>query len=318
MDSPKTFDKYYLQFDRAGTDGNNKRDTGDDMLNFTNENSLGGDNLYGSKNLQFNAITPRINLITPGDGTTINGKIRTTSGTSAGGNEASFADLGYEEIELNNMNVLDSPRLVASQVNETAKLTNMPKNRSFTMTLDFQSNNENLSPVVDLDNACVIFSRTRVDKPISDYALDGRSNSVTDDPHGGIYVSKKIELKQPATSLKVLVGAYRHSSADFRVLYQLIRNDSEDVEQSYVAFPGYDNLEDTDGDGFGDRVLDASKNSGRPDAKVTANVEGQFSEYQFSADDLEPFTGFKIKIVMSGTNEAYAPRFQDFRVIALA
>jgi hypothetical protein len=318
MDSPKTFDKYYLQFDRAGTDGNNKRDTGDDMLNFTNENSLGGDNLYGSKNLQFNAITPRINLITPGDGTTINGKIRTTSGTSAGGNEASFADLGYEEIELNNMNVLDSPRLVASQVNETAKLTNMPKNRSFTMTLDFQSNNENLSPVVDLDNACVIFSRTRVDQPISDYVQDGRSNSITDDPHGGIYVTKKVELKQPATSLKVLVGAYRHSSADFRVLYQLVRNDSEDIDQAYVAFPGYDNLEDTDGDGFGDSVINVSQNSGRPDARVESNIRGQFSEYQFSAENLPPFTGFKIKIVMSGTNEAYAPRFRDFRAIALA
>ena len=316
MDSPKTFDKYYLQFDRAAED--NKRDTGDDMVNFTNENSLGGDNLFSSKNLQFNAITPRINLITPGDGTTINGKIRTTSGTSAGGSEASFADVGYEEIELNNMNVLNSPRLVASQVNEVAKLTNMPKNRSFTMTLDFKSNNENLSPVVDLDNACVIFSRTRVDKPISDYAMDGRSNSITEDPHGGIYVSKGIRLKQPATSLKVLVGAYRHSSADFRVLYQLIRNDSEDVEQSYVAFPGYDNLEDTDGDGFGDRIVDSSKNSGRPDAKVSSNSRNQFSEYQFSVDDLEPFIGFKIKIVMSGTNEAYAPRFRDFRAIALA
>ena len=49
-----------------------------------------------------------------------------------------------------------------------------------------------------------------------------------------------------------------------------------------------------------------------------ANAENEFSEYQFSTDDLEPFTGFKIKIVMSGTNEAYAPRFKDFRVIALA
>lgn len=318
MDTPKDFDKYYLQFDRNGIDANTKRDSGDDMLNFTNENSLGGDNLFGTKNLQFNAITPRINLITPGDGTTITGKIRTISGTSAGGSESSFTDQGYESIEINNMNVLNSPRIIASQVNESAKLSSLPKNKSFTMSLDLASDNENVSPLVDLDNACVIVSRTRVNNPISDYALDGRSNSITDDPHGGIYVSKNVELKQPATSLKVLVAAYRHSSADFRVLYQLIRNDSEDVDQSYVAFPGYDNLEDTDSDGFGDTVLDSAKNTGRPDAKVLANVDGEFSEYQFSVDDLEPFIGFKIKIVMSGTNEAYAPRFQDFRAIALA
>ena len=44
----------------------------------------------------------------------------------------------------------------------------------------------------------------------------------------------------------------------------------------------------------------------------------EFKEYQFSVDDLDEFTGFKIKIVCSGTNEALAPRFKDFRTIALA
>ena len=270
------------------------------------------------KNLQFSQITPRINVITPGDGTTINTKIRTVSGTSAGGVEASFQDQGYETIELNNMNNLDSVRVIASQVNETQHLTTLPKNKSFTMSLDLSSNNENVSPVIDLDNACVIVSRTRLDKPVIDYVSDGASNSITDDPHGGIYVTKGITLKQPATSLKVLVAAYRHSSADFRVLYQLLRTDSEGIDQAYVAFPGYDNLEDTDGDGYGDLIINSAKNNGRPDARVPANAAGQFSEYQFSVDNLEPFNGFKIKIVMSGTNEAYAPRFQDFRAIALA
>ena len=316
IDSPKTFDKYYLQFDRASED--TKRDSGDELLNFNNENSLGGDNLFGTKNLQFSQITPRINVITPGDGTTISTKIRTVSGTSAGGVEASFQDQGYEAIELNNMNNLDSVRLIASQVNETQHITTLPKNKSFTMSLDLSSASENVSPVIDLDNTCVIVSRSRVDKPVIDYASDGAANSITEDPHGAIYVTKGITLKQPATSLKVLVAAYRHSSADFRVLYQLLRTDSEGIDQAYVAFPGYDNLEDTDGDGYGDKIINSAKNSGRPDAKVTANAAGEFSEYQFSVDDLEPFIGFKIKIVMSGTNEAYAPRFQDFRAIALA
>ena len=316
MDSPKTFDKYYLQFDRASED--KPRNSGDDLLNFNNENSLGGDNLYGTKNLQFNQVTPRLNIITPGDGTSINAKMRTISGTSAGGVEPSFVDQGYEPIELNNMNNLTSTRLIASQVNETQHLATLTKNKSFTMSLDLSSINENVSPVVDLDNTCVIVSRARVDRPVIDYASDGASNSITEDPHGGIYVTKGVTLKQPATSLKVIVAAYRHSSADFRVLYQLLRTDSEAIDQTYVAFPGYDNLEDTDGDGFGDRIIDSSLNSGRPDAKVNANAANEFSEYQFSVDNLEPFIGFKVKIVMSGTNEAYAPRFQDFRAIALA
>ena len=55
-----------------------------------------------------------------------------------------------------------------------------------------------------------------------------------------------------------------------------------------------------------------------PDAFVRASADGEYIDYQFSADNLAQFNGFRIKIVMSGTNEARAPRFRDFRVIALA
>ena len=51
---------------------------------------------------------------------------------------------------------------------------------------------------------------------------------------------------------------------------------------------------------------------------VKSSAEGEFNDYEFSIDELEQFTGFQIKIVMSGTNEARAPRFKDLRVIALA
>ena len=51
---------------------------------------------------------------------------------------------------------------------------------------------------------------------------------------------------------------------------------------------------------------------------MPASAWNEFKEYQFTAGDLESFSGFRIKIVMSGTNEARAPRFKDLRVIALA
>jgi hypothetical protein len=164
----------------------------------------------------------------------------------------------------------------------------------------------------------MIYGRNRVNNPVSDYATDGRVNLNQEDPHTAIYVTNRVDLAQPATSLKVLLSSYRHSSADFRVLYQLFRTDSNGVEQAYELFPGYDNLKDTDNDGFGDLIIDNTKNSGRADAFVPASADGQFSEYQFSVDNLEQFNGFRIKIVMSGTNEARAPQFKDFRAIALA
>ena len=139
-----------------------------------------------------------------------------------------------------------------------------------------------------------------------------------DDPHGSIFISKRVDLKQPATSLKVLVGASVQPEADFRVYYRLFSADSSEVSQTYRPFPGYKNLIDVDGDGFGDDVIDLSKNDGRADAFVSPDPFGQFSEYQFSVDNLEQFSGFVIKIVMISTNESYPVRLKDFRAIALA
>ena len=86
---------------------------------------------------------------------------------------------------------------------------------------------------------------------IENYAKDDRSNATTGDPHAAVYISNRVDLKNPATSLIVLVAAYRDASADFRVLYQLFREDGSETELAYELFPGFDNLRDTDGDGFG-------------------------------------------------------------------
>ena len=68
------------------------------------------------------------------------------------------------------------------------------------------------------------------------YAQDGRSNATTGDPHSAVYISNRVDLKNPATSLKVLVAAYRDASADFRVLYQLFREDGSETELAYELF----------------------------------------------------------------------------------
>ena len=208
--------------------------------------------------------------------------------------------------------------MVASQRNENEHMTNLPKNKSFTLSLNMSSSDPNLSPVVDLHNAAIIYGRNRLNNPIENYASDGRVNSTTEDPHSATYSTREVTLKQPATSLKVLIGGLRPASSDFRVLYKLIRPDSSQVDQAYQLFPGYNNLRDTDGDGFGDEVIDEALNNGRPDAFVPASAENEFRDYQFSVDNVPQFTGFKIKIVMSGTNEAKAPKLKDLRVIALA
>ena len=305
-------DNYHIQIDRSN------RSTGDTQLSFTDEKNVGGPNVFASQNFQFNGVIPQYNIITPGQNTTVSSQIRTVSGTSAGGSEISFLDQGFEPVELNNPNFLESTRLVCSEVNEEEYLTTLPRNKSLTVKLDLSSTDPNLSPVIDTQTAFVALIRNRINNPISNYADDPRTNALSDDPHAAAYVSNRIDLKQPATSLKVLVGAYRHSSADFRVLYKLYKADSSEIEPSYELFPGYDNLTDSDGDGFGDTVVDSTRNSGLPDAFVKSSRDGEFLEYQFTADNLDQFTGFVIKIVMSGTDEAHPVKLKDLRAIALA
>ena len=191
----------------------------------------------------------------------------------------------------------------------------MPRNKSFTTGITLNTSDSNLSPIIYLDTAFTEFISSRLNSPISDYAADNRVNSVLNDPHSAVYVSNTVNLSQPATTLKVILSAYRHSSADFRVLYSLIRPDSSEIDQSFELFPGYDNLKYTTTEGY--KVLDKSKNSGRPDTFVSPSLDNQFLEYQFTANDLDLFTGYTIKIVMSGTNQARPPRIKELRTIAV-
>ena len=310
-------DKYYLKVDVLGLDANR---TGDKLICFFDEKAFGGKNVQISQNHQFSTINPQLNVITPGKSTNVNTSIRTVSGTSSGGNEVSFIDQGFEAVTLNKTAFLSSPRLVASVTNESERLTTLPKNKSLTLNVNMSSTDSNLSPVLDVKNATFILGRNKINNPVgaNNYASDERPNGLRGDPHGSVFISKLVTLKNPATSLKVLVAASRQPEADFRVFYRLFSFDSSGISQTYRPFPGYKNMTDTSGDGFGDQIIDVALNDGRPDAFVAADSIGEFSEYQFSVDDLEEFNGFKIKIVMSSTNESVPIRLKDFRAIALA
>jgi hypothetical protein len=276
---------------------------------------LGGSKVLATENILYSSIVPTYDLITPGSKTSVSANIRSVTGTSVDGSETSFLDSGFEPIQLNSLNALKSVRLVCSKENETEYLSGLARNKSFTTGITLSTTDPNLSPIIYLDTAFTEFISSRLNSPISDYSSDNRSNSILSDPHAAVYVSKAVKLVQPATSIKVILSVYRHESADFRVLYSLSRPDSSEIDQSFELFPGYDNLTYNTAAGYS--VLDFSKNSGRPDTFVSSSVDNQFKEYEFTADNLSLFNGYVIKIVMSGTNQAYPPRIKELRTIAI-
>jgi hypothetical protein len=312
---------YYIEVDRSATYGVNRSvDTATiPQLSFNTQLIGGGDDVYASENIQFNSVNPRFFIQAPGDSTSVSAVIRTTTGTSINGTETSFQLLNQvEPVELNSFNNLKSTRIVCSRVNELQQpvFDNVTDRTSFTVAVTLNSTDENLSPIINLEDSNVEFASNYLNNPVTNFATDSRVNSILNDPHSAIYVSDTVNLSKPASSLKVILGAYRPASADIRVLYSLIRDDSSEIEQEFELFPGHENLQLTSDGGF--KVVDPSLNNGKPDTKVPASSANQFLEYEFSANDLGEFSGYSIKIIMSGTDQANAPIISDLRTIALA
>ena len=323
-DIDTNIDTYYVEFDRDGDVGANRSvDSTIDgnpapQISFTSEDYVGGISINATQNIVYSEITPLFELYSPGSEASASASIRTVTGTSAGGNETPFLDLGYEIIQLNSPNKLSSLRMLCSRVNETNYLTELPNSKSYTVALSLKTQNPNLSPQLFLDNCTTNFISYRLDTNVKDYITDRRTNEIYDFSNSATCVSNVISLENPSTSLKVIFSAYRHSSSDIRVLYNLVLADSYEVQQSFTLFPGYENLTvDNNQDGFLD-IVNPSLNSGLPDRNVPASRDNEFFEYEYTAPNLPEFVGFTVKIVLSGTDQSKPPIITDLRAIALA
>ena len=317
IDEQIGLDYFYLKIDNSsGTNISDRTGTvGWPSLLFNESGSFGGSNVKATYNVPFEIITPEITTITPVF-TTVASSVRTITGKSVDGTEAPYVDKGFQPVSLNALNYFSSPRMVASKVNEDARLTNLPGRKSFTMNMNLVSSDPKLSPMIDLSRANIIFTSNRVNRPITDYVNDKRSNTIVDDPNKCFYVSRPVILTNSATAIKVMLTASISEENDIRAFYSI--HDSVSGSVVFTPFPGYSNL--TDG-----RVNDPSKNTGSPDTLIAKNdfhdyVPGprSFREYEWSIDDLPSFKVARIKLVMTSTSQAIVPVIQDLRVIALA
>jgi len=319
---PTDLDYYYIQvgMNSRGLDRTPGNALGYPALFFKDDKSCGSYDtvpLLGSpkgpkasQNIPFNIIRPNFAIMTP-QKTNISAKARTFSGSSPDSTLTSFLDQGFVDVTLNSNNEFGSPRIICSQINEDTYLSNFPGKKSFTMELTMSSEDEKVSPMIDLDRVNLITIANRINSKVKDYANDPRVNSLTNDPTAATYLSNVVILEKNADNLKVFFDAFRHSTSDIRVCYRIFRSDAPATTQLWELFPGYDNLD------ANLQVKDRSKNNGRPDKNVThSTLEDDFKSYEFTASNLPQFNGFQIKILMSGTNSAFVPKIRDFRVIS--
>lgn len=314
---PINIDNYYIKIETSNIDfdGNQIGKNRSGSL-FFNETSLTGD--YGthlSQNIQYSTILPTVKNIIPAS-TNIQGRVRTFSGTSSNGTENSFEDLGYTDVFINRFTNFDRPRLIASPVNESRHINNSPGNRSFNLEFVLTTEDERVSPVIDLDEISVKLSSYRLNQPIplDTYVTDNTVRGLSGDTHACIYISKIVYLNFSSNSLKVLMSAYMGDSGNIRVLYRLFNSNNPELSTNYELFPGYKNYA-VDSNGI-KRVIDPSLNDGTSDSPVRVGSYNQVFDYEYSADDLPYFNAFSIKVIISGTNQADPPYLSDIRGIA--
>ena len=85
--------------------------------------------------------------------------------------------------------------MIASKVNETAKLSNIPGSKSMNLTLSLGTVDTRVSPVIDAQRVSVITTSNRVNSAITDYATDARVNTLREDPTACQYISKEVVLE---------------------------------------------------------------------------------------------------------------------------
>ena len=315
--NPFTFDSYQVKIDMSGTTGTNRStDVGFPKLYLGGTKNSGGYKVRATQNMPFEIITPSVqNLTVPA--TSITAEVRTTTSKSFSGNEIPYIDAGFENITINQKNYFDTPRMIASKVNEDLQLTNVEGNKSLNMRLFLNTTDTRVSPVIDSQRVSAILTSNRVNNIVTNYATDSRVNTLTEDPTACQYISNEIVLENSATSIKVIVAAHIDESSDIRGFFAV--NNKPGLEPVFTPFPGYSNLNSRG------QVIASENNNGESDVFVTKSnilafeaAKVDYKEYTFTIDQLPSFRTYRIKLNLTSTNQCFVPIIKELRVIALA
>ena len=255
----------------------------------------GGSDVTATQNVQFEQFYPQIQMTVYPE-TEVNPRINVVSATSLldGNNtsEASFINDGvYIDCISNEDNYLGFPKMVCSQVNEDAKLSG---SKSLAFQLLLSTTNANVSPIVDRDRCSLITTSNRINEinPANSNAEDR-----TGDLNAAVYISKVMNLLQPANSLRVSFEAWRHPDTEIHVMYRTLPVGTSLTfdEIGYTYFNG----------------------NGKEDKTVPKTEGILYRDLEYTFEGTE-FSSAQIKIIMTSKNQAYVPELKNLRVMALS
>lgn len=261
----------------------------------------GGNKVRNTKNIYFDAMQTMIPNIQP-QGTNIYSQIYPTQmnspeGVGSGTPYSKKSTSTY--FTLNDNVFFDTPNVVASRDNEQA---NMQSTKSLDIRVNFYSQNPNISPQIDCEATGMVGIMNRINN--IDSAADvptGTTYIPSTEPEGDnnamVYITKRVSLKAPASSLKIYSDNFRPNGCELKFMYKIVKND-----------------EDTPIDDLGWEYFNGT---GGPDAEIDTDSRN-FKEYEYTADNLPEFGSFQIKIVGQSSNTSVIPTVSALRIMALA
>lgn len=213
---------------------------------------------------------------------------------------------------------LGQPYKIASKVNEQIMLGS---NKSITVKATFNSTGTSTSPVVNLDTFSITTVSNRVEWQDKDALAAIPMGEPTYVPEQDFvngtekykYVTKTVNLAQPANDLHIYVDAYKDLHADFDVyIKRMTQHDSGTIEQQpWMKVTGLTKTRSSvDLTDFIEYHVVASEH-------VVPYSEDGESYPGWIDGEPDPFISFKVKLVGKTRNSAKPPLFRALRIIAV-
>jgi hypothetical protein len=130
----------------------------------TSSGYAGGAAVRATRNVQYDTVQPMIQVQTFSE-TAVEFGIKTTSGKSVDSTSQTpyIADTLFTGVLANESNYFGSPRMIASQINETTSLSNA---KSVTVNVTMTTTNDALSPMLDTHRTSLVAINNKVNNPL--------------------------------------------------------------------------------------------------------------------------------------------------------
>lgn len=273
--------------------------------NATATGRAGGSLCRATENKTIDVFHPIVSFVAP-DASDMSWSVRLTTGQSNMSKttqQPHIVGSQFLPITVNANNEALRPHTIVAPVSES--VLSVPGSKSFVLEGAMTAQADNLSPVVDLERASVITIANRINNPAA-VVTDGFNevaNFVAEtEPQGtsslSKYITKRIDLNDPAEALKLFLFANRPAGTDIKVYYKLLQAGS-----------------DADFQALNWVLVD-------PDEAIPVNDDQNFfSEVEYTLDEADigniEFSAFAVKIVLTTRNTSIVPRLKDFRAVAV-